>query len=79
MKRAILEVTSDLLDLFFKNGEAHIKIELGLPSDAKFIGAWYIHEKGCFDLCYESSQFEYTKKGEKYPILPEPQIQIIKN
>lgn len=78
MRRAILKVSPVFLGEFFRNGEVHIKIESGLPDDAKFIGVQYDHKKDCFDLCYESTEFAEIKEDEPMPVLPPPLAKRIK-
>jgi len=70
MKRAVLKITPELLGEIFRNGKLHVKIESGIPKEAKFISAWYNYDKTCFNLCYESPQFEEVEEGESMPILP---------
>lgn len=75
-KRAILRISPEFLGLFFiGDREIRVRIQNGLPKDARFVGAWYNHERNTFDLCYESKKFADTPEGEELPILPRPEIE----
>jgi len=54
MGKAILRVSPEFLGNFMYNGEVHVRIESGLPDDATCVNIHWNHEKGFFELCYES-------------------------
>lgn len=70
MKRAILEMRADFLDYaFIQNEDYHVKVEHGLPSDAKFCACHYEHTRHVFQLIYESEEFEDILEGREMPVL----------
>lgn len=72
MKRAILEVNGDFLDYhFIQHTDYHVKVEHGLPDDAKFCACHYDHRRHVFELIYESEEFEDILEGAKMPVLPD--------
>jgi len=70
MKRAILELPATFLHFaFIEHTDYHVKIEHGLPDDAKFCGCHYDHKRHVFQCIYESEAFADISEGDKMPIL----------
>jgi len=70
MKRAILELPGQFLHFaFIGNSDYHVKIEHGLPDDAKFCACHYDYGRNMFQLIYESETFDDIPEGTVMPIL----------
>jgi len=70
MKRAILEMPARFLHyIFIVNNDYHIRVEHGLPEDAKFMACYYDHQRHVFQLLYESKEFEDIPEGDPLPTL----------
>ncbi|KKN41973.1 hypothetical protein LCGC14_0717770 [marine sediment metagenome] len=70
MKRAIIELPATFLHFaFIERTDYHVKVEHGLPDDAKFCACHYDHTRHVFQLIYESETFEDISEGLKMPIL----------
>jgi len=70
MKRAILEMNGSFLNfMFIQNEDYHVKVEHGLPSDAKFCACHYDHMRHVFQLIYESEEFDDILEGWPMPVL----------
>lgn len=73
MKRAIMQMTGALLSqILIEGNEIHVKVENGLPEDAKFVnGRHVVNLQGVlvFELIYESEEFEDVEEGGLLPIL----------
>lgn len=71
-RRIIIRITPQLLSQLFINGERHFIIENGVPKTATMVGAWWNHERGCWDIVYQDKSFKLVKEGEQYPqVYPE--------
>ena len=66
-RRKHFSVTPTLLGYLFFEGEKHFWITKGIPEGAQFIGAWFDHKAGVFDLVYEHPEFEEVRIGQPYP------------
>lgn len=75
-RRAILRITPQLLGEFLRNGERHFSVEGGISKNASFIGAWFNHRRKCFDVVFESAEFDLVAVGAKMPILDPPFIHM---
>lgn len=73
MKRAIMQISCELLSqILIEGSEIHVKVENGLPEDAKFVnGRHVVNLQGVlvFELIYESEEFEDVAEGGLLPIL----------
>ncbi len=69
MRRALIPISPELIGELCRNGELHVRIESGLPIDAKFVDTDWDPTFKHFLVCFESDQFEEVKEGEQPPQL----------
>lgn len=71
MKRAVMQMSAELLSqILIEGNEIHIKVENGLPEDAKFVSCSYTNfPKPTFSLIYDSEKFEDVPTDARLPRL----------
>lgn len=69
---AIFSVTPEVLVEMAQHADPYMvqAIENRLPADAEIVGVNYNHERRCFDITLESSEFGEVPEGAKIPFLP---------
>lgn len=59
-KRVIVPITPDFLgNIIFHSSD--------FPKEAKFLGAWFNHNRGIFELVYEHESFKWVPEGKELP------------
>lgn len=68
-RRKIVRITPQLLYEILAPGPAvHMRCTRGIPANATFIGMSYDLASDCYNLCFESSEWDPVPYGERLPL-----------